>query len=74
MIDVEIHFVNGDLQTLKKDDIFIQRLHALTGHGLTGKELIHELLTDDWGKPLCAVHIMGQISTGEEINVVIPYT
>ncbi len=73
MIQVSIKLVDGGLQELTEEDEFICQLEILQNQGYEGKELIHQLLTDDWGAPPVYVDISGTTSNGSVVNIRIPY-
>ena len=73
MIKIIVRLVDGGLQEFTENDLFITRLHALQVAGYKGKELIHELITDDWGVPPLNIEITGTTSEGKNINESIPY-
>ncbi|MCW8825452.1 MAG: hypothetical protein OQK78_03410 [Gammaproteobacteria bacterium] len=74
MIRVTARLVDGGVQEFTEGDSFITRLHLLQKSGYEGKELVHELITDDWGAPPVYVEITGTTSEGENINARIPYS
>lgn len=73
MINVSIRFVDGGLQEFSKNNAFGERLLQLQNQGYEGKQLIHTLLTDDWGPPPTVITIKGQLNSGKIIDVSIPY-
>jgi len=52
---------------------FLTKLGALEARGLSGKGLIHELLTDDWGPPPVTVTISGTGPDGRRLKRTIAY-
>lgn len=74
MIQVSIKLVDDGLQEYTEGDDFVVRLDTLRNQGYEGKELVHELITDDWGAPPVYVDITGTTSKGTIINVRIPYS
>lgn len=73
MIQVSIKLVDGGLQELTEDDEFISQLETLKNQGYEGKELIHQLITDDWAAPPVYIDINGTTSNGSVVNIRIPY-
>ena len=73
MLKIEIHLVNGGLLDLEESDSFWHRLVDLQKCGFAGKELIHELISDDWGPPPRLVCIQGSLIDGTKIDVTLPY-
>jgi hypothetical protein len=73
MINVTIRFVDGSLKEFKKDDSFLAQLKALQNEGYEGKQLINELITDDWGPPPVIIEIKGKKTDGSSVNLTIPY-
>jgi hypothetical protein len=73
MIQVSIRLIDGSLDEYSESDEFISTLHSLQDQGYTGKLLIHQLITDDWGAPPIVVDISGVTSTGINVKVKIPY-
>jgi hypothetical protein len=45
----------------------------LVHEGLSGKALIHALLTDDWGPPPVRVTLSCPGVNGKDVEIVIPY-
>ena len=70
---VEAHLVDGSLLDFPGTPALLKKLRMLQTRGLTGKQLIHELLTDDWGPPPNVIVISGTDPDGNPINVRIPY-
>ncbi len=73
-ISVSIRMVDGSLSEFASDESLLRKLYALQGQGLRGKQLIHQLLSDDWGPPPLVVEIYGTSSDGKQIHVRIPYS
>lgn len=73
-ISVSIRMVDGSLSEFAADEGFLNKLHALQAQGLRGKQLIHELLSDDWGPPPCVVEIHETLLDGKQIDIRIPYS
>jgi hypothetical protein len=72
-IKVLIRSVDGGLQERDEGPTFLQKLHSLQSQGFTGKQLIHHLITDDWGAPPTVVEISGKDSDGKNFEILIPY-
>jgi hypothetical protein len=73
-IRVAVHLVDGGLLEFAEGMEFLRELDSLQSQRLAGKELIHELLTDDWAAPPRVVEISGTAPDGTDFNVLIPYT
>lgn len=73
MIHVSIKLVDDSLQEQTENDEFLSQLKILKNQGYEGKELIHQLITDDWGAPPVYVDINGTKSNGSVVNIRIPY-
>jgi len=67
---VKIHFANGDFQEFTKGPEFLSELSSLQAQGLSGKDLIQCLLTDDWAAPPLVVEITGP---SLDDTITIPY-
>lgn len=50
-LTIEAHLVDGGLLRFNAAPGLLAKLERLQLQGLRGQELIHELLTDDWGAP-----------------------
>ena len=74
MTKVTIRTVDGGLQEYEESgNKLIRKLIALQNDGCKGKQLIHDLISDDWGVPPLCVQIEGKSKDGDKINVTIPY-
>ncbi len=73
-IRVLIRLVDGGLQEFDESPAFLQKLRSLQSQGFTGKQLIHHLITDDWGAPPTVVEILGKDSDDKSFEIRIPYT
>jgi hypothetical protein len=74
MVKITIRFVDGSLDEFEESDLFLLRMNALQMHGYKGKELINELITDDWGPPPLLVEIKGIKEDGTKVDLTIPYS
>jgi len=74
MVKITIIFVDGSLDEFEESDHFLLRMNALQMHGYKGKELINELITDDWGPPPLLVEIKGIKEDGTKVDLTIPYS
>jgi hypothetical protein len=63
-VKVEVRLVDGGAQDWTFGSEFLAKLAALDAQGLTGKDLIHALLSDDWGAPPVIVTIIWTGSDG----------
>lgn len=74
MVKITIRFVDGSLDEFEESDHFLLQLNALQIDGYKGKELINELITDDWGPPPLLVEIKGIKEDGTKVDLSIPYS
>lgn len=74
MISVTAHLVDGSIQPFESGTDFLTQLSELQAQGLTGKRLIHTLITDDWAAPPLYVEISGTTDQGEPINLTLHYS
>jgi hypothetical protein len=51
----------------------VRELRSLQSQGLGGKNLVHELLTDDWGAPPTVVVISWKSADGKYVEERISY-
>lgn len=73
MLKVSIQTVDGGLQEWNEDDSLYDKLLRLRRDGYSGKQLIDELLTDDWGPPPSVVVIRGSLRDGTPIDESVTY-
>lgn len=71
MLKVTAHLVNGD--QLDMGTVSRERLRRLQAEGFEDRELIHELITDDWGAPPRYVELVGADGGSEPLRIVIRY-
>jgi hypothetical protein len=69
MIQVTIRFVDGSLQEFTETKDFLLRFTDLKEQGYEGKDLVNELISDDWSAPPIFVQIKGS-----GIDFQIPYS
>jgi hypothetical protein len=72
-IRVSVRLVDGGMTEFSKGTEFLRELRLLQSQGFSGKELVHRLLTDDWGTPPLVVEISGKNPDGTIFEVRIPY-
>ncbi|MDO8777997.1 MAG: hypothetical protein Q7K57_56630 [Burkholderiaceae bacterium] len=72
-IKVQISFVNGDSSEWDENEEFVDHLVELQKCGLTGKELVNTLITDDWGPPPRNITISWTNPDGVAFDVNIYY-
>lgn len=70
---VSAKLVDGGLLEYDVDAGVVARLRELQRAEYKGKELIHRLLTDDWGPPPILVTISGTGSDGKPVTIRLPY-
>jgi len=74
MLQVSISRKDDSVEDLEDiSDSFYHRMLALRNAGRTGKQIIHELLSDDLGAPPKWVRISGTLADGTEVSDSIPY-
>ena len=73
-VTVTARLVDGSIEPFEFDADFLTQLSELQAQGLTGKRLIHALITDDWGAPPLYVEISGTTSAGEQVNLKLHYS
>lgn len=73
-VHVSIRFVDGSLQDYEEDPLFLSRLRLLQSEGVAGKQLVHELISDDFGAPPSGVEIWGKDTDGQGFSVKISYS
>ena len=73
MLRATASLVNGSAMDLNIDDVMYSRYLSLRSAGYSGKQIIEELWTDDWGPPPSGVHITGSLESGAEVKEYIPY-
>lgn len=73
MIKISVPTVDGGLLEFNKSDSIIDRLSTLRRSGYVGKELIHALITDDWGPPPVGISICGTLKDGTRVDEYIAY-
>ena len=74
MIQVQIHLVNGGLQEFSEHPSIINRLIDLRNDGLSGKQLVDALISDDWGAPPSSVSLTGTLEDGTRVEEHISYS
>jgi hypothetical protein len=72
-VKVEAKLVDGGAQDWVFGPEFLAKLKRLEAQGLTGKNLIHELISDDWGAPPVIITISWNGPDGRRIERKIPY-
>jgi hypothetical protein len=72
-VTVEARLVDGGAQDWVFGPSFLAKLSSLDVQGVTGKKLIHELLTDDWAAPPVVILISWTDANGRFAERKIPY-
>lgn len=72
-VTVTAALVDGGALDFVPGPDFLDRLRALQAQGVEGREIIHALLTDDWGPPPVFVMVAGTDADGRQIDIRIPY-
>ncbi len=70
---VEARLVDGGALDLTFGPEILVELDALDARGVTGKALIHTLITDDWGPPPVIVTLSWVRTDGRAMRRSIPY-
>ena len=74
MIKVEIRLADGAYHEFAGDPELYNKLLALQAGGFQGKELIDQLLANDWSAPPTVVTIYGTDPAGKSFRHFIPYS
>lgn len=72
MVKVEIRTVDGGYRQYEESDLFLVRLKSLQAHGFAGKELVHNLIGDDWSPPPLVI-VIEWSENGQNFTKNIPY-
>jgi hypothetical protein len=72
-VSVSVRLVDGGLREFDTGPELLVKLVYLQAQGLEGKQLVHQLLNDDWGAPPVYIDITGADDTGHPVEVRIPY-
>jgi len=73
-ITVSIFLVDGGLQEYEENMDFLHTLRSLQSRGISGKQLVNELISDDWGALPRRVEISGEDAQGSRLDIRIPYS
>jgi hypothetical protein len=73
MLKVRAYLVNGGVQDMAAEDDFVEKYRQLVNAGVSGRELVHELFTDDWGPPPQNIKVSGTTAKGEKIEIFLDY-
>lgn len=73
-VRVSIRFVDGGLQDYLEGPDFLSKLRLLQSQGVAGKQLVHELIGDDFGAPPSGVEVWGKDKDGQGFSIKIPYS
>lgn len=73
MITIQTFYIDGSTSEHTTDASIIEKLIYLKNLGYGGKELVHHLLTDDFGAPPISFNISGKLKNGTEIIETIYY-
>jgi hypothetical protein len=74
MIKVAIHFVDGGYDERQFDDRFVIRLRELRRDEQSEREIIDDLLGDDWAAPPSYVTVTGVLRGGDVVQESLSYT
>lgn len=72
-ITVSIRLINGGFHEFTKGPEILQKFKSLQLEGYSGRPLIDNLITDDWGAPPVVVTISGTDENGNKVVHTIPY-
>lgn len=65
--------VDGSQQLIEGESDDLRRFRDLTAQGYTGRRLLDELITDDWGAPPAFVVISTHPAGGSPIAISVRY-
>lgn len=71
MLEACAYLVDGSM--LDMGAVSAAKLRRLEAEGYEGRELINELLTDDWGAPPRFIELIGKDAVGQPLRHVIHY-
>lgn len=72
-ITVTIRLVDGGFQEFTKGPEILKELESLQREGLAGRQLIDNLISDDWAAPPSFVSISGLDERGKKVTHTIAY-
>lgn len=72
MVTVEVRTVANGYHKYEESNQFLVKLKSLMKQGYIGKELIHNLLGDDWNPPLLVV-VIEWSENDQMFSKTIPY-
>ncbi len=72
---LEVHLVNGGIEDIPVDNAekFLLKLKRLREMGYHGKQLVNELISDDWGPPPVIIVVKGKLHSGKSVNFTLTY-
>jgi hypothetical protein len=73
MLKVYVNFVDGSAQDWTVGDEILKKYRILSDQGMSGRALVHELFTDDWGVPPQSIEISGKTKDGESVKITLDY-
>ncbi len=72
-LTAKVRHVDGSLSEFPLSLSYLGKLHRLQAQGLKGKDLVDELLTNDWDAPPLVVDLFDQQLDGTPVRIKIPY-
>ena len=72
-LTITVRSVDGTMRKFPIGQHKLQELAQLQRQGLTGKTLIHEWLTDDWGAPPIYIDVQGIDADGKKADIRLLY-
>jgi hypothetical protein len=72
-IIVKVYLVDGSYSEWQAQASILQEHDELVRQGYGGKQLIHRLISDDWGPPPRSVVLAGVAEGGRRVEITIPY-
>jgi hypothetical protein len=72
-ITVKVYLVDGGYNEWQAQPSIMREHDELVRQGLGGKELIHRLISDDWGPAPQRVVLSGPAGDGRRVEIVIHY-
>jgi hypothetical protein len=73
MLNIQIRHIDGSLNEYSEKESILRDLKILQEQGYEGKELINQLISDDWAAPPTSLKLSGTDANGAGINIEIFY-
>ncbi|MBI2768352.1 MAG: hypothetical protein HYX47_01910 [Burkholderiales bacterium] len=72
-ITVKVYLVDGSYSESPAQASILEEHDELVRQGYGGKQLIHRLISDDWGPPPRSVVLDGVAEDGQRVEIAIHY-